>query len=134
MKLVYENRDLFLGELSPRNKSRAFPSQSVGRLCRLAKQRGLCERKCPELKGSMRASPLLHSRGVGFQRRLFCMSIHTKNAPYKERLLRAKELAFAPFGDAVKQCGLARQSVAEVPSVETKDLSACTVEGGGFPQ
>ena len=31
------------------------------------------------------------------------------------------------------QRGLARQSVAEVPSVETKDLSACTVEGGGLP-
>ncbi len=29
-------------------------------------QRGLCERKCPDLKGSMRASPLLHSRGGGF--------------------------------------------------------------------
>ena len=28
-------------------------------------QRGLCERKCPDLKGSMRASPLLHSRGGG---------------------------------------------------------------------
>ncbi len=52
--------------------------QSVGRVPRLAKQRGL----------------------VGFQRRLFCMSIHTKNAPYKERLLRVKEL-LNPLGGRI---------------------------------
>ena len=47
------------------------------------------------------ARSLAKQRGlVGFQRRLFCMSIQTKNAPYKERLLRVKEL-LNPLGGRI---------------------------------
>jgi hypothetical protein len=47
-----------------------------------------------------------------------------------------QELTNSAFQDALKQKamqrGLARQSIARVPRVEAKDLSACTVEGRGY--